>query len=71
MSHTVEQAKELWCPMARHHDTIEPADCIASQCAMWRWQPEPPDLSTYPDPPRNPHKPQQPTHGYCGLAGKP
>lgn len=37
--HTVEQAKELWCPMVRGLAADHPTTCrcIADQCAMWRW----------------------------------
>lgn len=30
--HTLEQARQLWCPMARTEGC-----CIAEKCAMWRW----------------------------------
>lgn len=47
--HTPEQAKALWCPMARldgingsyNRETVashEHPTCIADQCAMWRWE---------------------------------
>lgn len=72
--HTPEQAKDLWCPMARvgvlpgaggpagiNDPTVEfHTNCIADKCAMWRWVPA--ELGAR-------HKP--PTHGYCGLAGRP
>lgn len=32
--------------------------CIADQCAMWRWAPEP-------------HEPSWRMRGFCGLAGRP
>lgn len=42
MSHTPEQARELWCPMVRMRDgsNVDHGDrmmCIADKCAMWRW----------------------------------
>lgn len=39
--------------------------CIADQCAMWRWIPRIFDTDVG-DPLQLP-----PTHGYCGLAGRP
>ena len=49
--HTPEQAKDLWCPMARvgvlpghggpagiNDPTVEfHINCIADRCAMWHW----------------------------------
>lgn len=53
--HTEEQARQLWCPMARAFDTADVGatstnrplayrygprvdiNCLASECAMWRW----------------------------------
>lgn len=94
--HTPEQAKALWCPMARvanvgqvynRVDTVylgykagpdreyferqkENCNCIADQCAMWRWATNGnyehdcavtgTDLGKTVTP-----------SGYCGLAGKP
>lgn len=64
---TAEEAKRIWCPMARQPH----ANCIADKCAMWRW-------STIEVPPRNaePGKLVAPikvrgSTGYCGLAGRP
>jgi len=51
--HTEDEARKLWCPMARasgvaadegiNRDFIEPGaipfTCIASECAAWRWVP--------------------------------
>lgn len=91
MSHTPEQAKELWCPMAKYAvKSIRIPDesmCIAEKCAMWRWMPS---TTTHPerivrdtfadgtsrDPDRRfvektIHVLDMPTHGYCGLAGRP
>ena len=67
--HTEQEARKLWCPMARFLDSDGdvanrwalsqsndlnplPCRCIASECAMWRWNDE--DET-----------------GYCGLAGRP
>mgnify|MGYP001401424512 CR=1 FL=1 len=57
--HNEEQARKLWCPLART-EPLGAAEgfCIASQCAMWRWS--------------NPAEPVNYLRlGYCGLAGKP
>ena len=75
MSHTPEQANELWCPMVRigimpHsggpsavNDPDSPFNgrCVADSCAMWRWEHEIVACK----------KVTSTTHGYCGLAGKP
>ena len=61
--------------------------CIASQCAMWRWQPSTTthkerriETKRYAFPGGviedrcveiNVNVPDAPTHGYCGLAGRP
>ena len=85
--HTEEQARKLWCPMARgimdsggnrmafgasgeepENDDCaaqyeaEMADlypCLASGCAMWRWETE-----------RNEALETIDWRGQCGLAGK-
>lgn len=58
---TEANANELWCPMQQKPRSREFSssgdNCIASQCAMWRWQWVPRD--------------QDPVKGYCGLAGNP
>jgi hypothetical protein len=62
--YTEEEAKWLWCPMARvgspegfaHNEN---GACIASKCAMWRWE----NLAG--------HTPNTDMLGYCGLGGKP
>lgn len=52
--HTIEQAKQLWCPMARvgvppisggpaginDPTTDFSVLCIADRCSMWRWRGE-------------------------------
>lgn len=126
---TVEEAKKLWCPMARvaqigavetgtaynrallkMHRTIkasqgapdafelgqdkpekllevtilemqaEPssaAGCMADKCACWRWTPkegERPEVVQEVNGFKRvitKHGPMTPTHGYCGLAGRP
>ena len=63
---TEEQAKQLWCPMARlngiqgtstNRSTAgrAPVDCycIASECMMWEWELEPGEY--------------KPDKGRCGL----
>lgn len=74
MSHTPEQARDLWCPMVRvgvmpssggpsavNDPTVDlHGTCIADKCAMWRWTA--PQLGK---------RDKAPTHGYCGLAGRP
>lgn len=37
--HTVKEAVRLWCPMVR--DPESASRCIASECAMWRWEMHP------------------------------
>lgn len=92
MTHSTEQARQLWCPMVRvgvlpsgggpvavNDPRVEyRGNCIADQCAMWRWVP-----STTMHKERRMHEsdgrcfmqtmdvPDAPTHGYCGLAGSP
>ena len=64
---TEEEAKTKWCPMVRIGDMNAPTglnrgnnsnnNCIASDCAMWVW-----------DPKYNAMKEQLvPTSGHCGL----
>lgn len=80
--HTTEQAKKLWCPMVRATSgTDEPgnagnspafrtptyARCIASQCAMWRWNT--PAGGRYVS--ESPADFEARRTGYCGLAGTP
>lgn len=49
--------------------------CIAETCAMWRWVP--PKTTYKPTGGNNAfveehiYEPVAPTHGYCGLAGRP
>ena len=72
--HTAEQARELWCPMARiafnepgPFNRLSPdtdggsgiprgSQCIANECAMWRWLPN-----------HGEHMADK-RKGYCGLA---
>lgn len=98
MSHTPEQARELWCPMSKFADkdirVLQQSTCIANCCAMWQWIPS---GKTYPKFTVVPlsggagragdagggggagragreeyvDTPVPPTHGYCGLAGRP
>lgn len=90
MAHTVEEAKALWCPMARvgvRPDAGGPSAindpsvltfhgvCIGDSCAMWRWEPRTgpaPEIrpGKFPAPPQRGER-LEPTHGYCGLAGRP
>jgi hypothetical protein len=63
--HTEAEARELWCPMHRDLFIVDEGaaavndntKCIASRCAMWRWE--------YPTERASESK------GYCGLAGRP
>ena len=85
--HTAEQAKNLWCPMARvahtppmsgsvafNRGTGAKALCFSDGCAMWRWVENREPSAAVPEgflgQPR-PGRIIEPTHGYCGLAGKP
>lgn len=113
MSHTPEQAKELWCPMVRlagclPNGEVQPGQtvvnrlqinlnsgaeipssskCLAEKCSMWRWEPSKTthaerrviDMSQY-GTGFNPgmqfvettvQVPDAPTHGYCGISGRP
>lgn len=83
--YTPEQAKQLWCPMVRLARADEKgavavgqtvfnrvqigtkdmgaptaSNCLAAGCAMWRWLTREDDRIHL-----------IPTHGYCGLSGKP
>jgi len=72
---TEDQAKTKWCPMVRRsmftygsHDISVNRDgqndkCLASECAMWRW-----NITT--DPIFD-EKVQSRNNGFCGLGGKP
>lgn len=73
----MEQQRSTGCS-AVNDPKIYSANCIGSCCAMWRWMPGkvkkvlqivPNDAGggdeVYVD------VPQPPTHGYCGLAGRP
>lgn len=111
--HTPEQAKDLWCPMARvaRDESIEieraaigdmvhvteqrhivggcnrdalggfgaginSCNCIADQCAMWRWEPTTESVPTVTEgasgmQARTYKQVTTRTHGYCGIAGHP
>lgn len=60
---TEEKAKKKWCPYARPAFDGAGVDCIASRCMAWRWKPLFGSDSYAAALP--------PTHGYCGLAGRP
>ena len=73
--HTVEQSRQLWCPMARldgvngsyNRETVashEHPTCIADQCAMWRW-------ATPPHPQDGIDRSHMQRLGFCGIAGRP
>jgi hypothetical protein len=55
------------------HNALNSCRCIADKCAMWRWEPRtgPSKLSGHPIAPPLPGPRMEPTHGYCGLAGRP
>jgi hypothetical protein len=80
---TESEAKKRWCPMDRH---VSPAakcatntncGCVASNCMMWRWEPQ----KLYHQKIKEARKVNDemdisevqdliPRMGYCGLAGK-
>lgn len=85
--HTEEQAKRLWCPMARtSYSSLEDAHvnrlqgpeedtCIGSRCAMWRWDM---DWSSSVQEGeggdlvlRLKRRDGEPQRGFCGLGGRP
>lgn len=89
---TREQAATTWCPMVRsikggsncapQHGERKPfdANCIADECAMWRWGEYAQELrpKVVDDPAFGPGGKRMtqvsiavPTKGYCGLAGAP
>lgn len=66
---TEEESRKKWCPFARVSGTNSSynrgailgedtgqAQCVGSACMAWRW---------------NYIVTEEPTEGYCGLAGKP
>lgn len=74
------KAKTKWCPMVRSRvndgagnctaiiRTPDNCNCVASQCAMWRWYT--PDYTKGPFfPPDDDYGADR--YGYCGLAGIP
>jgi hypothetical protein len=82
VTYTEEEAKKNWCPFARVREANNGAAaavnirsfhsnphvrCIASACMAWRWKSR---FGTDPDNPEN-CAVLPPTHGYCGLAGRP
>jgi hypothetical protein len=71
MLRTEEEARKCWCPFARvgsettgagglnrdyQTGSVGKADCIASECMAWRWEPDSP-------------KPIEQHRGFCGVAG--
>jgi hypothetical protein len=65
---TEQEAKSKWCWQPRNADMR----CKASDCAMWRWWPEPTwstDKKTLR--PRTVDDSMKDDVGYCGLAGPP
>lgn len=84
--YTAKHARLLWCPMVRasngedspcnagngeEYRSPKYARCIAQECAMWRWLPEPPAATVSigiglvtEELPRIPTE----RRGYCGLA---
>ena len=80
---TEEDAKELWCPYSRVGEQASGAaenrpdgsyNCIASQCAAWRWEMlfEPIEETSISDKLSEQRvRRVRGKHGWCGLAGKP
>lgn len=71
---TEEQAKNLHCPIGGERNQ---GNCVASQCAMWRWGTKGSldgialtRVGDYIIPGWTVHEPEKP-RGYCGLAGRP
>jgi len=76
--HTEDDARKLWCPMARKTNaanrplavglSLEMAGvgCIASDCAMWRWGQDDAAFNE-----RAHGREAVSEFGYCGLAGNP
>lgn len=70
---TEAEAKNLWCPMAKHPTNatttqaraFREALCIGHTCMMWRWD------GQYKATKAGPVRTGDSEHGYCGLAGKP
>jgi len=65
MSHTIEEAKKKFCPITQGMN-----NCVGDGCMMWRWKEKREIAVKYPigEPL---YKIVDPTHGYCGMAGKP
>lgn len=86
MSHTPEQAKNLWCPMVRASNGDDQpcnagnssdyrkatfARCIANECAMWRWVYTSASVPMKIENGATVYATKEiKTHGYCGLAGR-
>lgn len=78
---TEDEAKTKWCPHGQiaiavgpsdgievadnRPDNIKHANCIGSDCMMWRW-----NNGAYPLP-NDPPEIRNRYDGFCGLAGKP
>lgn len=47
--------------------------CVGDDCMAWRWVPNVGDIRVVPSPggPYIVREEAPPTHGYCGLAGRP
>lgn len=74
---TESKAMTKWCPIAKGDG---PDLCLASECAMWRWWATGNIIKVGIEAVRTEggrveervkYAPEQPTQGYCGLAGRP
>lgn len=78
MSHTLEEAKEMICHLQRQAYDDK---CIGDKCMAWRWErketwhKEQKVIRDERQTPMNKivwiYVQDTPTHGYCGLVGKP
>lgn len=75
--HTPEEAKSLWCPLAKVERSIHTmANCIADGCSAWRWEKTTKSVPSHIEGATGSlvrvwEIRSVKTHGYCGLAGKP
>ena len=73
---TEEEAKTKECRAGGVVQPMPPAapaqffNCVASGCAQWRWRRRQ-EITPSPSGHGASVKELTPTHGYCGLAGKP
>ncbi len=76
MIHTPDQATQMICPMRRYSDGTL-GNCNADGCMMWRWEYKEEmrqEVYTNSDGSKSlvmKRGSASPTHGYCGIAGKP